>query len=83
MSNLSVSKSNNLIDASYKLNVQAQKLVLACLRKIDSRPDKSIPKEISLTASEFSNLMGIDIKNAHREFYKAADALFKSSIHFT
>jgi len=80
MNNLSVAKSNNLIDASYKLNVQAQKLVLACLGKIDSRPDATPQKEITLTASEFSELMGIDIKNAHRELYKAADALFKSSI---
>lgn len=78
--NLSVTKSNNLIDASYKLNVQAQKLVLACLGKIDSRPDAQPQKEVTLTASEFSELMGIDIKNAHRELYKAADALFKSSI---
>nr|WP_166115325.1 replication initiation protein [Pseudoalteromonas sp. Z9A5] len=80
VSNLSVSKSNNLIDASYKLNAQAQKLVLACLGKVDSRPNKDVPKEISLTASEFSEMMGIDIKNAHRELYKAADSLFKSSI---
>lgn len=80
MNNLSVTKSNNLIDASYKLNAQAQKLVLACLGKVDSRPDKDVPKEISLSASEFSEMMGIDIKNAHRELYKAADALFKSSI---
>ncbi len=80
MNNLSVAKSNNLIDASYKLNVQAQKLVLACLGKIDSRPDAPPQKEVTLTASEFSELMGIDIKNAHRELYKAADALFKSSI---
>lgn len=80
MNNLSVAKSNNLIDASYKLNIQAQKLVLACLGKIDSRPDATPQKEVTLTASEFSELMGIDIKNAHRELYKAADALFKSSI---
>lgn len=80
MNNLSVAKSNNLIDASYKLNVQAQKLVLACLGKIDSRPDATPQKEVTLTALEFSELMGIDIKNAHRELYKAADALFKSSI---
>ena len=80
MNNLSVAKSNNLIDSSYKLNVQAQKLVLACLGKIDSRPDAPPQKEVTLTASEFSELMGIDIKNAHRELYKAADALFKSSI---
>lgn len=80
MNNLSVTKSNNLIDASYKLNVQAQKLVLACLAKVDSRPDVAPQKEITLTASEFSELMGVDIKNAHRELYKAADALFKSVI---
>lgn len=78
--NLSVTKSNHLIDASYRLNVQAQKLVLACLGKIDSRPDALPQKEITLTASEFSELMGIDIKNAHRELYKAADTLFRSSI---
>lgn len=77
MNNYSVTKSNNLIDASYKLNVQAQKLVLACLAKVDSR--KAIPKEVSITALEFSELMGIE-HNAHRELYKAADALFKSSI---
>lgn len=77
MNNYSVSKSNSLIDASYKLNVQAQKLVLACLAKVDSR--KSIPKEMSMTAIEFGELMGIE-HNAHRDLYKAADALFKSSI---
>ena len=77
MSNLSVTKSNNLIDASYKLNVQAQKLVLACLAKVDSRKD--IPKEMTLTTSEFADLMGVQ-NNARRDLYKAADALFKSSI---
>ena len=77
MNNYSVTKSNTLIDASYKLNVQAQKLVLACLAKVDSR--KAIPKEMSITALEFSELMGVE-HNAHRELYKAADALFKSSI---
>jgi hypothetical protein len=80
LNNLSVTKSNSLIDASYKLNAQAQKLVLACLGKIDSRPDKSPTKEVTITASEFSELMGIDMKNAHRELYKAAEALFKCSI---
>ncbi|MDT3282990.1 MULTISPECIES: replication initiation protein [Shewanella] len=78
MNNLSVTKSNNLIDASYKLNVQAQKLVLACLGKVDSRGNTS--KEMTLTALEFSELMGIDIKNAHRELYKASDALFDAVI---
>lgn len=78
MSNLSVTKSNCLIDARYKLPVQAQKLVIACLGKIDPRHE--VPREVNLTASEFSELMGIDIKNAHRELYKAADKLYNSDI---
>lgn len=76
MNNLSVTKSNALVDASYKLNVQAQKLVLACLGKVDPRDE--IPKEMTITAMEFSKLMGIP--NAHRELYLAVDALFGSTI---
>ena len=76
--NLSVTKSNSLLDARYKLTVQSQKLILACLGKID--PRKEIPLEITITAVEFSELMKIDIKNAHRELYKAADSLFRSEI---
>lgn len=76
MNNLSVTKSNYLIDASFRLNVQAQKLVLACLGKID--PRGHVPKEIRMTAVEYGELMGI--KNARRDLYKAADALFDAVI---
>lgn len=79
-SKLAVTKANSLLDARYRLNVQAQKLVLACLSKVDPRPDSTPLKEVRLSALEFSELMGIDIKNAHRELYKAADLLFKSTI---
>ena len=76
MNNLSVTKSNDLIDASYKLNVQAQKLVLACLSKVD--PRKEVPAQITITALEFGELM--DIPNARRDLYKAADTLFDALI---
>jgi plasmid replication initiation protein len=79
MNNLSITKSNALIDASYKLNVQAQKLVLACLAKVDPRPGAVVPKKITLTAIEYGELMGVH-HNARRDLYKAADSLFKSSI---
>lgn len=79
MSNLSVTKSNDLIDASYKLNVSAQKLILACLGRIDSRAGSIIPKEMTMTSIEYGQLMGLE-SNARRDLYKAADALFKSSI---
>nr|AKN36547.1 hypothetical protein [Vibrio sp. ZF_53]AKN37417.1 hypothetical protein [Vibrio tasmaniensis]AKN39337.1 hypothetical protein [Vibrio sp. ZF_45]AKN39745.1 Replication protein [Vibrio splendidus] len=78
MSNLSVYKDNSLIDASYKLNTQAQKLILCCLARLDSRGE--ISKQVTISAIEFAELMGIDPKNSHRELYKAADSLFDAEI---
>ncbi len=76
MNNLSVTKANNLIDASYRLNIQAQKLVLACLGMVDPRSE--IPKTMTITALQFADLMGIT--NAHRELYSAVDALYGATI---
>jgi plasmid replication initiation protein len=78
-SNLQVSKDNKLVEASYSLPVQAQKLLLACLAKVDSRSE--ITKTMKITSVEFSELMGVP--NAHRELYLAADSLFRSSIIIT
>lgn len=75
MNNLSVTKANNLIDAGYRLNIQAQKLVLACLGMVDPRSE--IPKTMTITALQF-DLMGIP--NAHRELYSAVDALYGATI---
>lgn len=76
MNNLTVTKSNYLIDASYSLNVQAQKLILACLGKIDPRGE--IPQTMRMTATEYGELMGIP--NPRRDLYKAADTLFDAEI---
>ena len=76
MNNLSVTKANSLIDASYRLNVQAQKLVLACLGMVDPRTE--IPKTMTVTALQFADLMGVP--NAHRELYSAVDALYGATI---
>lgn len=75
---LVVTKSNALLDASYKLNPNAQKLILACISNLD--PRKPAPKEARMTAKEYSERMGIDYKNAHRELYKAVDELYRSTI---
>ena len=78
MSNPSIVKANTLIEASYLLTLQEQRLILACLSKIDSR--NPIPDNIDLTVSEFSLLMGIDIKIAYKELYDAAERLYEQSI---
>lgn len=81
MSLIKVTKSNFLVEASYNLTLQEQRLILACLAKLDSRGEVS--KEISILASDYAIAMNIDIKNAHRELYKAADKLYERSIIVT
>lgn len=76
-----VTKSNTLIEASYSLTLQAQRLVLACLAKIDPRSE--VPSEVRLTASEYSEISGIDFNGSHRELYKAADSLYNATIVLT
>jgi len=78
MSLVKVSKSNYLIEASYNLTLQEQRLILACLSKIDSRNEAS--KNVSISALDYSEMMQIDIKNAHRELYKSAEKLYDRSI---
>lgn len=78
MSLVKIAKSNYLVEASYSLTLQEQRLILACLSRIDSRG--AAPKEVSISASDYADMMQIDIKNAHRELYKAADKLYERSI---
>ena len=80
MRELNVVKSNHLIEASYKLSLNAQKLILTCLAKIDSRT--VIDSSITITSHEFSDLAGINQLSARRDLYRAVDDLFSSSIVF-
>lgn len=78
MSLVKITKSNHLVEASYALTLQEQRLVLSCLAKIDSRQEA--PKEITLSAQEYSDAMGVDTKNAYRELKSAANKLYSRNI---
>jgi plasmid replication initiation protein len=78
MSLMKVAKSNYLVEACYSLTLQEHRLILACLARVDSR--KEISKEVCILASDYASMMQIDIKNAHRELYKAAEKLYDRSI---
>lgn len=73
-----ISKSNELVEASYNLTLWEQRLILASLARIN--PKKEIPKEVIITASDYAELMQVTPKNAHRELYQAAEKLYERSI---
>lgn len=73
-----ISKSNELVEASYNLTLWEQRLILAALSGLDSR--KEISRDVVLTSSEYAELMQVSVKNAHRELYQATEKLYERSV---
>lgn len=73
-----VTQANELVQASYRLTLYEKKLILTALSFCDSRKD--VPKKITITASEFSEVSGVDINHSYEKLYKAADNLYERSI---
>jgi len=78
MSQYIVTKSNYLIEASYSLTLPEQRLLLACLSKMDSR--KKAAKEVTITARDYAIIMGSDLNNSYKELQQAVDRLYEQSI---
>ena len=73
-----VTKSNELINASYRLTLNEQRLVLIALGKLDSR--NNVAKEFTITAQEFSKLTGTNPKKSYDALYAAGRQLFRREI---
>ena len=75
-----VTKANALIEASYTLTLNEQRIILACAAKLDGR--KPMPKDavFALTAEEFTELFGTDSASAYAELKGAANKLYERDI---
>lgn len=80
MDNVLVTKSNNLIEAGYKLSLNEQRLVLSVISQLDAR--KPFPKnnDFVITASEFSKIFDIPLKQAYEILDDAASRLYERDI---
>ena len=72
---LVITRHNSLIEASYKLNLNEQRLLYLCVSKLD--PRKPLPKDNSftITAKEFSEQFGINEKLVYKEIEEASKTL--------
>lgn len=75
-----VTKANALIQASYRLNLNEQRLVLCCVAQLDGR--KPLPKdnEFTVNVADFAEMFGLDPKNAYRDLEDAANSLYQRDI---
>lgn len=70
----SVTQSNDLIEASYRLDIIEKRLLLCLLSKIHN-PRRVAPKSISLDANEYIQLTNTDKRIAYRDMKTGADGL--------
>ena len=74
MENLTVVKSNHLIEAGYKLTLNEQRVLLACIAQI--KPDSNIDKiQFEVSALELAELVGISSKKAYEVLEQAVNKL--------
>lgn len=70
-----VYKSNHIIEASYRLSVAEQRVILSAISQV--RRDRPVTDEVlySVTALELAELCGTDPKTAYRDLQNAAERL--------
>jgi plasmid replication initiation protein len=67
---VSVTQSNHLVEASYRLDLVEKRVVLCLLAKVD--PRKPVPKVLRLDVNEYADMTGGDPKTAYRDLKSGA-----------
>lgn len=76
MNNLIVTKSNKIIEASYKLNLNEQRILLTCISQQNSLDRLKKEDEFFISAMDYSETFNLELKNVYNELKEAADNLF-------
>ena len=78
-----VYKSNALVEAAYRLSVQEQRIVLACISQV--RRDEPVTDEVmySVTAEEVATMAGVPIESSYSQLKEAALRLKRREVRLT
>lgn len=72
-----VYKSNALIEASYRLSLQEQRILLACISKVDRSQPITDEQMYRVTAKDLAGLSNTSLDGTYTELKEAADTLFE------
>lgn len=74
-----VVQANSLIEASYSLNLDEQRVIITAISKIDSCGD-DIDNSLTISAHEYADLWGLNINSAYQQLKEATATLFERKI---
>ena len=75
--NLTVYKSNKVVEAGYRLNLNEQRLILSCIAKVNSNKPLLATERFEVTAKEFAQQFKISEDKAYQTLKDAATQLFE------
>lgn len=75
-----VYKSNALIEASYRLSVNEQRIILGCIAQVRRDAPLTDQQLYTVTAQDVATLAGIGVKTAYRDLKTAAERLFRREV---
>lgn len=80
MSKELVVKSNHVIEASYKLTLNEQRLILLCVRQIKKGQKITAESRFDISAADFADMFEISADRAYSELQTVTDKLFERSV---
>lgn len=75
-----VTKANAIVEASYRLTLQEQRLVLFCVAQVDSRKSLDEQRVFVVEAGPFRETFGISAEKVYEELREAAVRLFDRKV---
>lgn len=78
--NLTICKSNRIIEAGYKLSLNEQRVILACIAQVNSTEQLLKKDEFELSAKDFAKLFDISEDRAYSELQNIAKTLYQRSV---
>ena len=74
--NLTVCKANKVIEAGYKLSLNEQRVILACISQVNSVEELFKTDRFELSGKDFAKLYGISEDRSYSELQSVAKQLF-------
>ncbi len=78
--NLVVCKANKIVEAGYKLSLNEQRVVLACIGQVNSMEELLKTDEFELSAKDFSKMFSVSDENAYQALIEVAKNLYQRSV---
>ena len=73
---LTVYKANEIVEAGYRLSLNEQRVVLACIAQVNSAEKLLVTDEFELSAKDFTQLFSVSDDRAYHSLIEVAESLF-------